>query len=90
MSEGLISTVELEKGLTSDVVLQHIRPELESLGFEVEAGKRKEQKIERPVFLVKTAYQTSSTRLTHFMLSGFADLKLKQGALGWEMPYIAT
>jgi hypothetical protein len=33
-----------------DQVLQVLRPQLEALGFQVEAGKSKEQKIERPVF----------------------------------------
>lgn len=36
-------------GLTSDVVLAHLRPGLVGLGFEVEAGKLKTQRIRRPV-----------------------------------------
>jgi len=35
--------------LTSDRVLEHVRPGLETLGFEVEAGKRSVQKVRRPV-----------------------------------------
>ena len=35
--------------LKSDVVLERIRPSLESLGYTVESGKRREQKIFRPV-----------------------------------------
>ncbi len=45
-----IDTVNLAKGLTSDQVLTILRPDLEQLGFEVEAGKRAEHKIKRPVF----------------------------------------
>lgn len=45
-----ISTVELAKGLTSDQVLARVRPGLIELGFEVEAGKRNQDKIKRPVF----------------------------------------
>ena len=45
-----ISTVELNKGLTSDEVLAKIRPDLLRIGFEVESGKARDQKIERPVF----------------------------------------
>lgn len=45
-----ISTVSLVKGLTSNEVLQKIRPGLVQLGFEVEGGKTREVKIERPVF----------------------------------------
>lgn len=36
-------------GLTSDRVLGHLRPGLEALGYEVETGKRKGQKVRRPV-----------------------------------------
>ncbi len=36
-------------GLTSDKVLAELRPGLEQLGYAVEAGKRAEQKIRRPV-----------------------------------------
>jgi hypothetical protein len=45
-----IETRRLEKGLTSDEVLSVLRKDLVGLGFEVEAGKRKRDKIERPVF----------------------------------------
>lgn len=45
-----ISTIRLKKGLTSDKVLSKLRNGLVKIGFEVEAGKRKEEKIERPVF----------------------------------------
>ena len=40
----------LNKGLKSDQVLAILREDLIKLGFEVEAGKRKVDKIERPVF----------------------------------------
>ncbi len=45
-----ISTVELPKGLTSDQVLAVLRPGLMQLGFDVEGGKQRDQKIKRPVF----------------------------------------
>src|SRR5262245_33439777 len=48
--ESAICSEELQKGLTSDAVLQVLRPHLETLGFQVETGKNREQKIERPVF----------------------------------------
>lgn len=48
--ESLISTLELNKGLTSDVVLQQVRPGLLSLGFIVEGSKARTEKIKRPVF----------------------------------------
>jgi hypothetical protein len=49
-NEDQISTVTLEKGLTSDGVLEVVAPDLRELGFEVESGKKKDQKIHRPVF----------------------------------------
>ena len=45
-----ISTEPLAKGLTSDQVLNLLRQDLVQLGFEVEEGKRRAQKIQRPVF----------------------------------------
>ena len=48
--EGGICTPLLEKGLTSNEVLGVLRPHLKALGFQIEAGKLKADKIERPVF----------------------------------------
>lgn len=48
--ESSTSTVVLEKGLTSDAVLSLLRPGLREIGFEIEGGKQKADKIERPVF----------------------------------------
>ena len=45
-----ISTVSLDKGLTSEEVLAKIRPDLIEIGFDVEGGKARDQKIQRPVF----------------------------------------
>lgn len=50
-----IGTEVLKKGLTSDEVLAILRPGLEELGFKVEAGKRKQDKIMRPVFFGENA-----------------------------------
>jgi len=44
-----ISTVDGHSKLTSDQVLQAIGPDLQRLGFEVETGKGKADKIRRPV-----------------------------------------
>jgi hypothetical protein len=48
--EPSIATLTLKKGLISDEVLGILRSDLLKTGFEVEGGKRKDQKIERPVF----------------------------------------
>ena len=45
-----IGSEVLAKGLTSDAVLGVLHSQLEALGFQVEKGKVREQKIERPVF----------------------------------------
>lgn len=45
-----ISSIEREKGLVSDKVLDAIRPALMQIGFDVEQGKKAAQKIKRPVF----------------------------------------
>jgi hypothetical protein len=47
--ESAISTEKLDKGLTSDGVLPELSPALVELGFEVERGKHKADRIERPV-----------------------------------------
>lgn len=44
-----IDTVALSKGISSDEVLHALRPGLATLGYEVEAGKRADQKVRRPV-----------------------------------------
>ena len=49
-AEVQIGSEALAKGLTSDAVLAVLHPQLEALGFQVEKGKVREQKIERPVF----------------------------------------
>ncbi len=48
--ESSIATEHLAKGLTSDKVLQVVRPGLQDLGFLVETGKERAQTIQRPVF----------------------------------------
>jgi len=48
--EAAISTRALQKGLTSDRVLEILAPGLQEIGFAVEASKMRKQKIARPVF----------------------------------------
>jgi hypothetical protein len=48
--ENQIATAALQKGLTSNAVLDVLRSELETLGFDVERGKMIGDKIKRPVF----------------------------------------
>lgn len=48
-NEGTISTAESDNGLKSDEVLDVVRDNLEAIGFEIEEGKSKDEKIFRPV-----------------------------------------
>ena len=50
-----IGTIHREKGLTSNEVLAVLQPGLIKLGFEVESGRRTEDKIKRPVFFGENA-----------------------------------
>ena len=53
--EPEIGTLGLLKGLTSGGVLDRLRNNLVAIGFEIEQGKRSEQKIKRPVFFGENA-----------------------------------
>lgn len=48
-NEDTIGTEQLDDGLKSDEVLGVVREDLVELGFSIENGKRKEDKIKRPV-----------------------------------------
>jgi hypothetical protein len=54
-NESAIATEDREDGLKSDEVLDAVRPALEELGFDVETGKAKADKIHRPVLFGKNA-----------------------------------
>jgi hypothetical protein len=48
--EKTICTLDLEKGLTSDAVLNELAPDLSALGFSIEISKSANHKLKRPVF----------------------------------------
>ncbi len=50
-----IGTIGLKKGMTSGEVLDLLRTDLMNIGFDVEQGKRTDQKIKRPVFFGENA-----------------------------------
>jgi hypothetical protein len=56
--EEKIGTYGLDKGLTSNEVLADIKNDLMQMGFEVEAGNKKRDKIERPVFFGENGVPT--------------------------------
>ena len=47
---GTIGTLDQEDGLRSNEVLGTLRSDLKDVGFEVEEGKKRKEKIKRPVF----------------------------------------
>jgi hypothetical protein len=56
--EHAISTTARDKGLTSDEVLEILRADLAKIGFEVEQGKRNQDKILRPVLFGENGQPT--------------------------------
>jgi len=65
--------------LTSDEVLTLIRPELVELGFSVEAGKRSEQKIRRPVFFGENAQPSLQYEIDAWHPEWRAGLEVEAG-----------
>lgn len=80
--EREISSERLEKGLTSDVVLSVVREDLIALGFEVESGKRKEQKIERAVFFGENGVATVRYEIDAYQPEWRCGLEVEAGR-GW-------
>ncbi|MCP4570755.1 MAG: hypothetical protein GY838_00225 [bacterium] len=79
LAEELISTRDLKKGLTSDAVLKHLTPGLQSLGFEVELGKRKDQKIQRPVFFGENGAPTLKYEIDAYQPEWHCGLEVEAG-----------
>ena len=77
--EADISTRDLSKGLTSDEVLGTLRLELKELGFDVEAGKRAEQKIRRPVFFGENAQPSLQYEIDAWHPEWRAGLEVEAG-----------
>ena len=74
-----ISTTSLEKGLTSDGVLAQLRPDLVALGFEVEEGKRKSEKIDRPVFFGENGVPTLRYQIDAYNAGWESGLEIEAG-----------
>lgn len=77
--EGQISTKRLTKGLTSDSVLATLRPDLKALGFQVEEGKLKAQKIDRPVFFGENGKPTLNFQIDGFHSKWECGLEIEAG-----------
>ena len=67
-NEEKISTEDLAKGLTSDQVLAQLAPDLEDIGFQVETGKTRAEKIDRPVF-----YGENGVATVRYQVDGYNE-----------------
>lgn len=74
-----LDTVARAKGLTSDEVLAVLRPGLLGLGFEVEAGKRKRDKIQRPVFFGEDGVATVRYEIDAYQPAWRCGLEVEAG-----------
>ena len=77
--EKKIGTASDKKGLTSNEVLRHVRPALTQLGFDVEAGSRKADKIERPVFYGETGSPTLRYEIDAYHAEWKCGLEVEAG-----------
>lgn len=77
--EQTISTVLLEKGLTSDEVLAVMAEDLASLGFLVETSKAKADKIERPVFFGENGNATLNYQIDAYHPVWKCGLEIEAG-----------
>ena len=77
--EAVISTVFLDKGLTSDMVLAELRPDLVEMGFEVEMGKHKAERIDRPVFYGENGIPTLRYQIDAYHSDWECGLEIEAG-----------
>ena len=77
--EEEIGTAGYEKGLNSNDVLAVLRRDLVDLGFEVEASKRSEDKIMRPVFFGENAKPELQYQIDAWHPAWLAGLEIEAG-----------
>ena len=77
--EAAIATEVLKKGLTSNAVLAVIRDDLISLGFQVETGKQKSDKIQRPVFFGENGQPTLNYEIDAYHPAWRCGLEVEAG-----------
>jgi len=74
-----ISTVGLDKGLTSDQVLEVVAYDLEKIGFLVEKGKKHDQKIHRPVLFGENGKPTVKYEIDAYHPAEKTSLEIEAG-----------
>jgi hypothetical protein len=67
------------KSITSDKALAALRPGLEALDFEVEAGKKKAQKIRRPVLFGELGHEDMTYEVDAFHPGNGIALEVEAG-----------
>jgi hypothetical protein len=77
--EGQIGTLHLKKGKTSNEVLTILREELIAIGFEVESGKQKQDKISRPVFFGENGLPTLRYEIDAYQPEWHCGLEIEAG-----------
>lgn len=83
--EAFISTRSGDRmGLTSDVVLAHLAPGLQALGYIVETGKATAQKIHRPVLFGENGLPTVAYEVdaAHDLAGVVLEVEAGRGARG--------
>jgi len=77
--ESEVGTAHLKKGLTSNDVLAVIRDDLVALGFQVETGKQKAGKIQRPVFFGENGQPTLNYEIDAYHAAWRCGLEVEAG-----------
>lgn len=86
--ENTIATLEAATKLKSDDVLDLIRPNLESIGFEVEKGKSRGDRLLRPVFFGEGGSPTKQYSIDAFCNQNACGLEVEAGrAVGGNAIY---
>lgn len=80
--EGEIATETNAKGLKSDDVLAVLGPDLASIGFQVEASKKKVDKLQRPVFFGENGRPTVQYEIDAYHPEWKCGLEVEAGR-GW-------
>jgi hypothetical protein len=73
----------LEKGLESDEVLAILKPGLTALGFAMEAGKQKAERLERPVFYGENGKPTLTYHVDAYHVEWRCGMEVEAGR-GWK------
>jgi hypothetical protein len=77
-----VSTAALAKGLTSNEVLIRLGVDLKGLGFDVEGGRQKADKIERPVFYGENGIPALNYQIDAYHKQWRCGLEIEAGR-GW-------